>query len=320
MIRLDIRYNELEASLMPFVEEVEYHDMMAGEPSELKITLCNADGRFTASAWSATCGDSLSLQWGAARPEPLAISGIGVERVPRLVIWVARSIPVTSSAPSGRGGGTPPPAPGAFIDERKSWDTVQRVRLSEIARRVCSECGLVLRYLSKSDPIIAQVARYNETGYHLIERLCRRYGLTVRSTASEVQIIARPGTMSAEAPVQATIELPRDRIISLRNVDSLPARAIKSVRRDPRSGDVIRRSVGSGDGSVIGLYYDIEDAEIYDEAVLDAQAERMSVYPDDRITAGTLVKTPYGLRVVTEMRYNRTGDSETMELMTRAAR
>lgn len=320
MIKLDLKYNGLEASLMPFVEAVEYIDFMAGKPSELKVTLCNADGRFSSPAWSATCGDSLSLQWGSARPEPLAISGVGVERVPRLVVWSARSLPVTSSAPSGRGGGAPPPSSGALVDARKSWDTVHRVRLSDVARRVCAECGIALKYLSKNDPVIAQVARYNETGYHLLERLCRRYGLAVRSTSSAVQIISRPATHSADAPVQAAIDLPENRIISLQNVDSLPARSVNSVRRDPRSGAVVRRSVGSGDGAAIGLFYDIEDSEIYDEAALDAQSSQLSVYPDDRLTAGSLLKTPYGLRVITEMHYNRTGDAETMELLTRAAK
>lgn len=320
MIKLDVIYNALNASVLPYVEGIEYVDVMAGKPSELRVSLCNADGRFTSSAWRASCGDSLSLHWGDAQPEPLAISGIGLERTPRLVIWAARSIPVTTSSPAGRGGGTPPPSAGAFVDSRKSWDTVHNTSIKSVAQVVCRECGMQLRYLAKHDPKLPQVARYNESGYHLLERLCRRYGLGLRSTASEVQIIARPATSSADAPAQAVIDLPENRIISLQNVDSLPARSVNSVRRDPRSGAVVRRSVGSGDGAAIGLFYDIEDSEIYDEAALDAQASQMSVYPDDRLTAGSLIKTSYGLRVVTEMHYTRTGDAETMELLTRAAK
>lgn len=320
MIDIDLIYNALDASVMPFVEGIEYLDVAKGKPSELKVYLCNADGRFTSSAWKASCGDALSLRWGNARPEPLAISDIGVERKPRLVIWSARAIPVTTVAPAGRGGGSPPPAAGAFVDARKSWDTLRGVSLSAVAQRVCGECGMALKFLSKKDPIIPQVARLNETGYHLVERLCRRYGLAVRSTASEVQVVARPATKSAEAPEQSVIVLPENKIISLHNVDSLPAKAVKSARRDPRSGAVVRKSVGDGDGGVITLSYDVEDSEIYDEAVLDAQASQMSIYPDSRITAGSLIDTPYGLRVVSEMRYNRTGDRETMELTTKAAR
>lgn len=316
MIGLDVLYNALNASVLPYVEAIEYVDRMSGGPSELKVSLCNADGRFTTS-WRATCGDSISLRWGAARPEPLAISGIGVEHTPRLVIWTAKAIPITTASPAGRGGGTAPPKTGAFVTEKKSWDTLQNASIRGIAQRVCDECGMSLRFSSKKNPKIPQVARYNETGYHLLERLCRRYGLAIRSTASEVQIVARPA--SSDAPAQTSVELTLDKVLSLQNLDSLPAKSVKSVRRDPRSGEVVRRSIGDGDGAVISLSYDVEDSEIYDEAMLDAQATEMSVYPDERFTAGSLIKTPYGLRVVTEMRYNRTGDSESMVLITRAA-
>lgn len=318
MLSFDVLYNRLDASLLPFLESVEYVDALGKEPSTLAVSLCNADGRFTRE-WACAKGDALSIRFGVATPDPLAISEVSVEAVPRLVTWRASARPATSKAPSGRGGGTPPPSSGALVSDKRSWDSMSNASLRSVAQRVCEECGLGLRYTAKTNPKIPQVARYNESGYHLLERLSRRYGLAVRATASEVQIVARPGT--PEAPAQASVGIPGSAIISMQSVEALKVAKLQSVRVDPRTGKPVRVSIGDADGGIVSVGYTMEDAVgIYDEVVLDALAGELTVYPDARYVAGAIVKiSGVGLRVITEMRYTRTGDAETMTIRTRGA-
>lgn len=319
MLSFDVLYNRLGASLLPYLEQVEYVDTVGRDPSTLAVTLCNADGRFTRE-WSCTKGDSLSLRFGAATAEPLAISEVSVEAVPRLVTWRASARPATVKAPSGRGGGTPPPSSGAFVSDKRSWDSyTSTVTLREVAQRVCAECGLALHYSAKTNPRLLRVARLRESGYHLLERLCRMHGLAVRATAAQVQIVARPGT--PEAPAQNVVDVPSDAIISMQQTDALKVAKIQSARRDPYTNRVERVSHGDGDGGVVSLGYSIADAAgIYDEAILDALAGELTVYPNPRYVAGAVLKIPgLGLRVVTEMRYTRSGDAEQMSLVTKGA-
>ena len=319
MLSFDVLYNRLSASLLPYLESVEYVDTLGKDPSTLAVTLCNADGRFTRE-WSCTQGDSLSLRFGAATPDPFAISEVSVEAVPRLVTWRASARPATIKAPSGRGKGTSPPSSGALISDKRSWDSyTSAVTLREVAQRVCAECGLALQYSAKTNPRLLRVVRFRESGYHLLERLCRMHGLSVRATAARVQIVARPGT--PDAPAQNVVDVPSDAIISIQNTEALRVSRIQSARRDPYTNRVERVSYGDGDGGVVSLGYSIADAaSIYDEAILDALAGGLTVYPDARYVAGAVLKIPgLGLRVVTEMRYTRTGDSEQMTLSTRGA-
>lgn len=319
MLSFDVLYNRLSASLLPYLESVEYIDTLGKDPSTLAVTLCNADGRFTR-GWACTKGDSLSLRFGAATPDPFAISEVSVEAVPRLVTWRASARPATIKAPSGRGKGTSPPSSGALISDKRSWDSyTSTVTLREVAQRVCAECGLALQYSAKTNPRLLRVARFRESGYHLLERLCRMHGLSVRATAARVQIVARPGT--PDAPAQNVVDVPSDAIISVQNTEALKVSRIQSARRDPYTNRVERVSYGDGDGGIVSLGYSIADAaSIYDEAILDALAGGLTVYPDARYVAGAVLKIPgLGLRVVTEMRYTRTGDSEQMTLSTRGA-
>lgn len=319
MLSFDVLYNRLSASLLPYLESVEYIDTLGKDPSTLAVTLCNADGRFTRE-WACTKGDSLSLRFGAATPDPFAISEVSVEAVPRLVTWRASARPATIKAPSGRGKGISPPSSGALISDKRSWDSYTRaVTLREVAQRVCAECGLALQYSAKANPRLLRVVRFRESGYHLLERLCRMHGLSVRATAARVQIVARPGT--PDAPAQNVVDVPSDAIISMQQTDALKVAKIQSARRDPYTNRVERVSYGDGDGGIVSLGYSIADAaSIYDEVILDALAGGLTVYPDARYVAGAVLKIPgLGLRVVTEMRYTRTGDSEQMTLSTRGA-
>ena len=319
MLSFDVLYNRLSASLLPYLESVEYVDTLGKDPSTLAVTLCNADGRFTRE-WSCTQGDSLSLRFGAATPDPFAISEVSVEAVPRLVTWRASARPATIKAPSGRGKGTSPPSSGALISDKRSWDSyTSAVTLREVAQRVCAECGLALQYSAKTNPRLLRVVRFRESGYHLLERLCRMHGLSVRATAARVQIVARPGT--PDAPAQNVVDVPSDAIISIQNTEALRVSRIQSARRDPYTNRVERVSYGDGEGGVVSLGYSIADAaSIYDEAILDALAGGLTVYPDARYVAGAVLKIPgLGLRVVTEMRYTRTGDGEKMTLSTKGA-
>ena len=319
MLSFDVLYNRLSASLLPYLESVEYIDTLGKDPSTLAVTLCNADGRFTRE-WACTKGDSLSLRFGAATPDPFAISEVSVEAVPRLVTWRASARPATIKAPSGRGKGTSPPSSGALISDKRSWDSyTSTVTLREVAQRVCTECGLALQYSAKTNPRLLRVVRFRESGYHLLERLCRMHGLSVRATAARVQIVARPGT--PDAPAQNVVDVPSDAVISMQNTEALKVSRIQSARRDPYTNRVERVSYGDGDGGIVSLGYSIADAaSIYDEATLDALAGELAVYPDARYVAGAVLKIDgIGLRVVTGMRYTRTGDSEQMTLSTKGA-
>ena len=107
----------------------------------------------------------------------------------------------------------------------------------------------------------------------------------------------------------------------MQQTDALKVAKIQSARRDPYTNRVERVGYGDGDGGVVSLGYSIADAAgIYDEAILDALAGELTVYPDPRYVAGAVLKIPgLGLRVVTEMRYTRSGDAEQMSLSTKGA-
>lgn len=321
MISIELQYNRLNASLNAFVESVEYVDYSGTRPSTLSVILNNADGRFTRE-WACTRGDSLGLKFGAARTEALSISSVTVQAMPRTVTWTASAIPATTSAPSGRGKGEAPPAGGALVADSKSWTPeLQNVRLSAVAQRVCSECGLTLRYLAKNDPVIPIVSRCMETGYHLLARISRRYALSVRATASEVQIVPRPATRSGGG-AQSSVALPLSAIVALGSSESMAPAKVASARFDPRKGEAVRSSYGDGEGAIGDLVFDADDAgALYSDAVLDSMAAQIDVTPNEKYVAGAILQIPgYGLRVITEMRYTRTGDTESMILQTRGAR
>lgn len=319
MIELDLLYNRISASLLPYVESIEYVDACKGKPSTLSVTLCNADGRFTRE-WACTKGDALSLKMGPAEPELLSIDTVGVQPVPRLVTWKASARPATTKSPANRGSGSHPPSSGALVSDKKSWDSLVDVSIRVVAQRVCEECGLTLRYTASVNPKVPRLVRFKESGYHLMERICRKYALSIRATASELQINSRPASASSpEADGQKAIEIPASAVKTVSASSAVEAGKVQSARVDPRSGTTVRMVQGDGDGGIVSLDFDAA-SDIYSDAVKDAQASTIEVLPDARFVAGVLVKIDgYDLRLVTEMRYKRTGDSENMTLLTRGA-
>ena len=321
MIAFDLLYNRLPSpSLGPWVESVSLVDRVSSRASTLSVTLCNADGRFLG-PWRATNGDSLALSMPPAAPDVYSITKITAGRAPSVVTWEAEGRPATTSAPSGRGNGTPPPSSGAFVSVKKSWEEPLRgVDLRAVAVRVCAECGLSLKYVAKSNPKIAHVARYNETGFHLLDRLCRRFALTLRATSGAVTIL--PLQAVNEPSPAATVAVPGDGLITYSASDTIAARSVRSARLDPRSARPVRMQSGDGDGTDIDLDYDADAAsELYAASVASAAVAVVDIVPLAGIVAGSIVDIPgLGLREVTEMRYNRTGDTERMSITVRAAR
>lgn len=322
MIDFDVVYNKLDSpSLLPYLESADLVEVTAGRASTLKLSLCNADGRFTGS-WQATKGDSIALRMPPAGLMTFAIKKISVQASPRVVTWEAEARPSVSKTPSGRGSGSPPPSSGAIVSDKKSWTDgpLKNKTLKEIAEKVCSECGLSLKYCAKNNPKIGYIARYNETGFHLLSRLASRHGLGVRASAGTVSIIGAQRSEDTSPP--ASIEFPVNKIISLSRVDDVKPAAVKSARLDPRSDKAVKYSSGDGDGTVIALDFDAESAgDIYNADVASGQAAQMQVIPTVGVVAGSVLNIAgYGLREVTEMRYTRSGDAETMTILTRAAK
>lgn len=321
MIDLEILYNKIGApSLSPYIESVSLVDIASGKASTLSVTLCNADGRFTGQ-WRATKGDSISLSMPPAGSVSFAITRVIVQDRPRLVTWEAESRPAVSKAPKDRGAGSPPPSSGAIVRDKKSWDDgpIRGRRLKDIADRVCRECDLGLRYLAKDNPVIAHCARYNETGFHLLARLCRRFGLDVRASAGSVSIIGLQ--RSADASPPASMRFSTDKIISLLKVDDVSPSAVASSRLDPRSGKARSAQSGDGDGVVSFFDFDVEiSSAVYDAALASSMTAELAVVPTPGVVAGCVLDiTGAGLREVVEVRYTRTGDSEQMTLKTKAA-
>lgn len=321
MLPISLLYNRLPSpSLLPWLESITYTDRMAGRASTLAVSLCNADGRFL-SSWRATLGDSLSLRIPPASAEAFAITKIAFIRAPAVVTWEAEAKPATTRSPSGRGSGTPPPSKGALVSQRISWpQEVKGVRLSELAQRVCGECGLSLRYVAKSDPRIAYTARYDETGYHLLSRYCRRYALELRATASEVIIMAAQSQGDKSPP--ASMSIGGGVITALAQASDVTPRSVRSARLDPRSAKPVRLSAGDGIGVDIDVGYDADAAAaIYAAAVAESVQASVDIVPTAGIVAGSIVDIAgVGLREVLEMRYTRSGDAERMSLTVREAR
>ena len=315
MIPLDVLYNRLASpSLRAWVESVSLVERRDGRASTLTVSLCNADGRFIG-PWRATKGDSLSLSRPPAAPDVYAIKKISVRRSPAVVTWEAEGRPATTKAPSDRGRGTPPPSSGAFVEDKKSWDSpVENIRLRDLAARVCAECGLALKYVAKKNPAIKYIARYNETGFHLLDRYCRMFSLTLRATAGSVTILAVQSREDKSPP--KSVALAMDGVEELSESQDMAARSVRSARLDPRSAQPVRYSAGDGDGTDIDVRYDAQAAaDIYAAAVAAARVAVVDIVPRVDIVAGSVVDIAgLGLREVTEMRYTRTGDAERMSI------
>jgi hypothetical protein len=319
MIPLRITYNTLDTtrSLLPYMESVALNDVRAGRASTLTLTLNNADGRFTG-AWRGTKGDSIAVEMPPASTERYAIKTISVRQSPRLVVWEAEARPATTKAVAGRGSGSPPPKSGAIVSEKKSWDKYRKnVTLKAVAGEVCSECGLMLKYCAKPNPEFSYVSRYNETGFHLINRLARSYGLDVRATAGELIIMG--GVPKTEKSPVKPISVELAQVQSFGTAQEVSASSVQSGRLDPRKAAPVRHSAGDGDGVSDDADYDLDDASaIYDATRASAQSSEVTIIPRAGVVSGCVVQiADFGLREVTQMRYTRTGDAETMTLTTR---
>lgn len=315
MINISLLYNRLNAELLPFCESVSLVEKLSGEFSELKVTLCNVDGRFTRE-WAAVKGDSVSVSCGFATAEAYTIKSISINKNPRVVQWICKARPGTTKAPKKRGGGSPPPNAGALIDSKLSWSTISSITMRALLEKVCSECGLRAKYTPKSNPGLNNVVRYRESGWAILNRYAKCYGFALRSTADTVTIF-KPAEAKTD---QKSIELNDELIKSFSIANEIaPARVISS-RFDPRSKEIVKSEAGDGEGVSIDVSsYDAVDAgSIYDE--LSKQMRQIDIIPDAHIVTGALVRYDDQIMCVQELAYNRTADAETMRLTLKEAK
>jgi hypothetical protein len=133
MIDVKLQYNKLACDLMPFCENIQYTDRKSGSASTLNIVLNNADGRFLRN-WAATKGDGITLNFGQAGGITYSVDKITTSFKQSVVTWNCSSRPRTATAISSRGAGTPPPARGAIVDEKKTRDTLTNIKFSELLK------------------------------------------------------------------------------------------------------------------------------------------------------------------------------------------
>lgn len=319
MLELTVTYNRLSADISRFVENLNLTERIGREAGTLDVTLCNADGRFTRD-WQATQGDSLSLKLGTIPSEPYSITSVTVSTLPKTVTWQCKARPATTKSPEGRGSGTKPPAKGAVVDTRLSWPSIASITLSGLLAKVCGECGLKSRFCPKKDPKLTNVVRYNESGWHLLDRYARSSGYSLRATADTVSIIAPK--QSGNAGTQTDVHVPMSAILALGSAEGMKPAKVQSRRYDPRSAKIVEVSAGDGDGDELGFDFDIDDASsLYDDIMLSKLAQTLTVIPDARYVAGAMISVDsIGRLQVTQMTYSRTGDTETMQLSTRSAK
>lgn len=314
MIDVKLQYNKLACDLMPFCENIQYTDRKSGSASTLNIVLNNADGRFLRN-WAATKGDGITLNFGQAGGITFSVDKITTSFKPSVVTWNCSSRPRTTTTINSRGAGTPPPQHGAIVDEKKTRDTLTNIKFSELLKLIAGECGLKAVYLPKNDPILSYVAQYRESGYDLLTRYAKRYGLELRATATALQIIARSGQ---NLPLQETFELGRDNIKGVaQNAEIVPKNAVFS-RFNPKTGELDAASVGDGvgaDADINGILDDVNS--VYDQINLSSALTGLDIIPTFKAVAGSLIKIENTIVEVLEMTYNRTGDSETQSLRTR---
>lgn len=319
MLELTVTYNRLAADISRFVESLSLTERIGREAGTLDVTLCNADGRFTRD-WQATQGDSLSLKLGTIPSEPYSITSVTVSTLPKTVTWQCKARPATTKSPAGRGSGTKPPAKGAVVDTRLSWPSIASITLSGLLAKVCGECGLKSRFCPKKDPKLTNVVRYNESGWHLLDRYARSSGYSLRATADTISIIAPK--QSGNAGTQTDVSLPMSAILALGSAQGMKPAKVQSRRYDPRSAKTVEASAGDGDGDELGFDFDIDDASsLYDDIMLSKLAQTLTVIPDARYVAGAVLSVDgIGRLQVTQMIYSRTGDAETMQISTRSAK
>lgn len=318
MLSLSLKYNRLNADLLPLCESISLTERLSGKASTLVVSLNNSDGRFT-SVWEATKGDSLSIAFGAAAAEEYSIDKISVSYWPRVVQWSCSARPRTTSSPSGRGSGSPPPKSGAVVDAKKSWPSIPSITFSALCQKVCAECGLTLKYTAKKDPTLSSVVRFNETGWHLMSRYAKQYGLGIHGSANIITITASKPAESIAPPVAVVVLFDKVETFS-RAADMTPQKVVSS-RFDPRSQKAITFEAGDGDGAEIDIPFDASDPNaLYSEAARSKLAESVTVIPDSRLVAGAVVTLgTIGNYQIIEMNYVRSGDTERMTIKTRAA-
>lgn len=318
MIDLAVTYNRLEADISMWIEGFSLVEKDGKDASTLEITLCNADGRFTG-AWQAMQGDSVAIRLGVVPAENYSIRSIAVSHAPKTVKWQCVARPVTTKSPSGRGSGSPPPKSGALVDSKKSWDAIPEISFSGLLARVCSECGLTPKYYPRTNPTLKNVVRYNESGWHLLDRYARGHGFSVRATSDKVQIIAPVAKQNDAKVEQQKISIGNEQILRFGGASKLAPAKVQSRRFDPHSAQIIEHSAGDGDGEAIDVSFDADGpAMLYDAIVMSGMARTLEVIPDARLVAGALIEIDgAGTMQISEMRYNRTADRESMQITTK---
>ena len=321
MLALSIAYNKLkDDSLLRYAESVSLTERLGGKASELTVALCDVDGRFSVGAYQATKGDALAVRLGSVEPEQYSIDAVSVQASPRVVTWSCTARPRTTSSPKGRGNGVKPPADGAVVDSKRSWATLQHVTLKAVCLDVCRECGMRLDYRPKSNPALSMVARYNETGFTLVSRLCRRYGFGVRATADRLIVLS--ATPKGDSSPPAEIKIPKTSIKALQFDTKIKPQKVESARYDPRTQTTIAHSAGDGDGAESAFDFDVDDAgAVFDFTALASKVSGVEVVPDARFVAGAVVVIEkIGTFQIKEMQYSRTGTGESMTLALKAAK
>lgn len=321
MLELSIAYNKLQDdSLLVYAENITLTERLCGKASELSISLCDVDGRFSVGTYRATKGDALSVKLGSVAAEQYSIDSISVQFCPRVVTWNCTARPRTTSSPSNRGNGAKPPDSGAIIDSRQSWATKQNVSLKATCQEVCNACGLLLDYRPKNNPMLPMVARYNETGFALVSRLCRRYGFGVRATADRLIVLA--STPKDDSSPPAEIVVSRDAIIGIQFATKIKPQKVKSARYDPRTQETIAHAAGDGHGAESVFDFDVDDAAaVYAFSALATKVSAVDVIPDARFVVGAVINIEnVGTFQINEMQYSRSGTAESMTLTMKAAK
>lgn len=317
MLNFSFKYNELtEDGIKPYLESLALIDRLSGTASEITLSLLDVDSRFSSGLWRATKGDGITCGFVGLRDEFYAIDRVTAQNTPSVVTWHATARPRTAKAPKNRGNGYPPPASGALVDSKETWNTEYHKSYRWVCKRVCDDCGLKLNYLPKENPIIDSVARYRESGFELMQRLGNPHGFAIRATSSEVTVLAaaRSVAKSIEALAQPdVIEVSADNILSMMQAAPMKPSKVASARLDPRSGNIIRESAGDGDGAAIELDFDaLSPLAVYASRL--GSVGVLQVIPNAKYCAGARLKINNLVYSVKEMRYNRTGDNETMSL------
>lgn len=207
--------------------------------------------------------------------------------------WSAVAKPIARKSTGSKG--KQPPTGGAIMSKAKT-ETLTFVSFAAYAAQVAKEADMKLLFTAP-DKVISKLARYQETGYYVLSRLCSRYGYFLRVEADRIVITAGGAKSTAIEVLPDTIVVDGISSYSLQPKATAGAVVVKSYDKRTKKMKTVRVELdGIGADEDIDAGEGVDEDEMQDVAAGTAQKSRRAavsasvvIRGDYRIFSGCIV-------------------------------